>query len=71
MVVLKKKSYYLILDYLKGSELLSIYHELSDQKIHTIGIDIANFLFDLHRIKGEKYDIGHYEPIIPSYDKSW
>lgn len=60
------KSYYIVLEYLKGSELFSIFNELSYQNIHSIGIEIANFLFDLHSIKGEKYDIGHYVPVINS-----
>lgn len=65
------KPYYLILDYLKGDELFSMYHELSDQKVHALAIEISDFLTDLHSIKGQNYDIGHYVPIIPGYDKSW
>lgn len=65
------KIYYLILEYIQGSELFSNYNELQDQGIHDLGVEIVNFLFDLHSIKGEKYDIGHYVPIIPGYDKSW
>lgn len=64
-------SYYLILQYIKGHELFEHYNDLKDQEIHNIGVEIAKFLHDLHRIKGEKYDIGHYIPIIPGYDKSW
>lgn len=63
--------YYLILQYIQGCELFTNYNELQDQKIHDLGVEIANFLIDLHHIKGEKYDIGHYVPIIPDYDKSW
>jgi len=65
------KIYYLILEYIQGCELFTSYNDLNDQNIHDIGVEIANFLFDLHNIKGEKYDIGHYVPIIPGYDKSW
>ncbi len=63
--------YYLILEYIQGSELFTDYINLQNQDIDDIGVEIANFLFDLHNIKGEKYDIGHYVPIIPGYDKSW
>jgi aminoglycoside phosphotransferase (APT) family kinase protein len=65
------KIYYLILEYIKGSELFANYNDLQDQSIHDIGARISDFLFELHNIKGEKYDIGHYVLIIPGYDKSW
>jgi aminoglycoside phosphotransferase (APT) family kinase protein len=63
--------YYLILEYIQGTELFSVYNNLSDQNIHEIGTRISDFLTDLHNLKGGKYDIGHYIPIIPSHDKSW
>ncbi|TAH67135.1 MAG: aminoglycoside phosphotransferase family protein [Anaerolineaceae bacterium] len=63
--------YYIILEYMQGTELLSVYNDLSDQDIHDIGTSISDFLTGLHSIKGEKYDIGHYIPIIPNHDKSW
>ncbi|MDD4113750.1 MAG: aminoglycoside phosphotransferase family protein [Herbinix sp.] len=63
--------YYLILEYIQGTELFSEYNNLSDQDINDIGTSISDFLTDLHNIKGEKYDIGHYIPIIPGHDKSW
>lgn len=63
--------FYLILEYIQGCELYTICNDLSDQNIHDIGVEIADFLFELHKIKGQKYDIGHYVPIIPDYDKSW
>jgi aminoglycoside phosphotransferase (APT) family kinase protein len=65
------KIYYLVLEYLQGQELLTIYNDLQDQNIQDIGIEIADFMLELHSIKGDKYDIGHYVPIIPGYDKSW
>lgn len=63
--------YYLILEYIQGCELFNCYHDLSEQSIHEIGTRIADFLLELHKIKGDKYDIGHYIPVIPGYDKSW
>lgn len=63
--------YYLILQYIQGDELFINYNTLQEQEIHDLGVEIADFLFELHNIKGEKYDIGHYVPIIPGYDKSW
>ncbi len=63
--------YYLILEYLHGHELFSIYSELNALEIQNIGIRIADFLSELHSIKGEKYDIGHYIPILPGYDRTW
>jgi len=65
------KIYYLILEYIQGCELLTCYKDLPDQSIHDIGVRISDFLSDLHNVKEEKYDIGHYVPIIPDYDKSW
>lgn len=64
-------TYYLILQYVSGYELLTNYHSFQERDIHEIGMEIADFLHDLHNLKGEKYDIGHYVPIIPGYDKSW
>lgn len=63
--------YYLILEYIQGCEMLAKYSELSDQSIHDLGARISEFLLELHKIKGDKYDIGHYVPIITRYDKSW
>lgn len=65
------KIYYLILEYIQGEELLTRYKDLHEHNIRDIGIEIVDFLLDLHCIKGDKYDIGHYVPIIPGYDKSW
>jgi hypothetical protein len=65
------KIYYLILEYIQGCELFTNCNDLNDQSIHALGVEIVNFLFDLHSIKGDNYDIGHYVPIIPGYDKSW
>jgi aminoglycoside phosphotransferase (APT) family kinase protein len=67
----KPGEYYLILEYIKGCELFDNYKALNERDICDIGTEIADFLIDLHKIKGEKYDIGHYVPIIPGYDKSW
>lgn len=65
------KIYYLILEYIQGFELFTNYKDLCDQNKRDIGVEIANFLFSLHSIKGENYDIGHYMPIIPGRHKSW
>lgn len=65
------KIYYLILQYIQGSELFTSYNNLQDQNIHDLGVEIADFLSELHTIRGQCYDIGHYIPIIPSYNKSW
>lgn len=63
--------YYLILQKVKGCELIEGYPGLKEGEIRQIGIEIADFLHELHNLKGERYDIGHYIPIIPEYDKSW
>jgi aminoglycoside phosphotransferase (APT) family kinase protein len=63
--------FYLILEYLHGCELFTIFQDLKDSEIQDIGIKIADFLSELHCIKGERYDIGHYVPILPDYDGSW
>ena len=65
------KPYYLILEYMKGIEVFSGLKEMQKKKVHTLGLEISNFLNELHKIKGHKYDIGHYAPIIGDYDKSW
>lgn len=63
--------YYIILEYIQGVELLSVYNNLSEQNLYDIGASISDFLTNLHSIRGEKYDIGHYIPIIANHDKSW
>lgn len=63
--------YYIILEYLEGCELYSIYNDLNDQNIYDIGVEISNFLFELHSIRGKRYDIGHYTAIILDYDDTW
>lgn len=63
--------FYLILEYLHGCELFTIFQDLTETEIQDIGIKIADFLSELHCIKGERYDIGHYVPILPGYDGSW
>ncbi|VDN49142.1 putative Predicted aminoglycoside phosphotransferase [Petrocella atlantisensis] len=65
------KIYYIILQYIQGIELFTKYDDLQNQDIYNIGVEIADFLSGLHTIKGEEYDIGHYVPIIPDFDKSW
>ncbi len=62
---------YLILEYIKGSELLTSSDDLKEQDLYEIGVALGDFLFELHSIKGESYDIGHYVPIIPGYKQSW
>lgn len=64
-------AYYLILQYIEGVELFTKYNVLTDEETFKIGREIAEFLLGLHTIKGDKYDIGHYVPIIPDYDGSW
>lgn len=71
LIVEDRTIYYIILEYIQDIELLSGYNDLNEQDIHDIGISISDFLTDLHSIKGEKYDIGHYIPIIANHDKSW
>lgn len=63
--------YYIVLEYIQGRELLSEYNNLSNPNIYDIGISISDFLEELHSIKGKRYDIGHYIPIIPNLDKTW
>lgn len=63
--------YYIILEYLEGYELYSIYNDLNDQNIYDIGVEISNFLSELHSIRGKRYDIGHYIAIIPHHDDTW
>jgi aminoglycoside phosphotransferase (APT) family kinase protein len=66
-----QKYHYVLFDYLKGDELWSIAPELTDKEQYDIGKEIAQFLNELHRITDEYYDIGHYIPTIPRWEKTW
>jgi len=63
--------HFIVIDYVKGEELLDVLHILTPMQEVQIGKDIASFLMDLHRISDSKYDIGHYVPTIPSVSESW
>lgn len=63
--------YYLVIDYLRGDDLLSVLPILTPAQTHKIGDNIAIFLKELHMITGTSYDIGHYIPTIPNYEYSW
>ncbi len=69
--IISSTGYYIILEYLLGSDLYSIYNDLDKQNRSDIGADISNFLSELHKIKGDQYDIGHYTAIIPRYNNTW
>lgn len=66
-----REYYFLITDYVQGSELFSILQELPDEQKINIGREIAQFLIELHSITDSCYDIGHYIPTIPRYKHSW
>jgi hypothetical protein len=36
-----------------------------------IGKDIYDFVSNLHKIKGETYDVGFYIPTIPNQKTTW
>lgn len=63
--------YYLIFDYIEGEELLAILPLDDPVKVDNIGKDIANFLYQLHTIRSDVYDIGFYIPTVPKYPLSW
>lgn len=63
--------HYLIYDYIRGDELWNIAPCLTDEQQRSLGEEIAQFLNELHSIKGEFYDIGHYIPTVAKYEKSW
>lgn len=63
--------YFLITDYVQGSDLYSVVQKLTDEQSIKIGKEIAHFLFELHSITDSSYDIGHYIPTIPRYKGSW
>jgi len=62
--------YFLLTDYVQGSDLYSVLPLTEEQSV-SIGYEIANFLVDLHSVKDSSYDIGHYVPTIPRYKGSW
>lgn len=64
-----EKIHYLIMDYLSGEQLFSIIENLNDNEIVKISDEILSFLTQLHNIKADKYDIGHYITIVSSQDK--
>ena len=63
--------YFIIIDYLQGTDLWQIAPTLTDAQKIAIGAEIAAFLNELHQITDEMYDIGHYIPTIPRYKGSW
>jgi aminoglycoside phosphotransferase (APT) family kinase protein len=63
--------YFLITDYVKGTDLYSVLQKLTDEQNIIIGREIAQFLIELHSITGPAYDIGHYIAAIPKYKQSW
>lgn len=69
--VLDCEYYYLMVDYVQGEELWSAAHNLSDDCKYGIGKEIALFLDELHQIRAEAYDIGHYIPTVPGWKKTW
>ena len=66
-----QRYYYLISDYIEGSDLWSVAGKLTDEQKYNIGREIAGFLNGLHSISGASYDIGHYIPTIPNCKKTW
>jgi len=66
-----QKYFYIIYDYIRGSDLWSVAQDLTYEQKYDIGKDIAKFLTELHTITGDHYDIGHYVPTIPDFKKSW
>ncbi len=62
---------YLMVDYVKGSELFGVLRELTQEQSLLLGRDIADFLTDLHSITDACYDIGHYIPTVPRFAGSW
>ncbi|HAO61874.1 MAG TPA: hypothetical protein DCQ90_08200 [Erysipelotrichaceae bacterium] len=63
--------YFIVIDYVKGEELLSVLQTLTTEQNIQIGKDIAKFLMDLNRISDSCYDIGHYIPTISRFSQSW
>ena len=63
--------YYAIVDFIAGDELWSEISKLNAEEQSQLGQSIAEFLIDLHQIKGQTYDIGHYIPTIPQFKGMW
>ena len=63
--------YYTLIDFVNGLELWDSLSMLSVEQKYQLGVEIAEFLTELHGIKGQAYDIGHYIPTIPSWTGSW
>lgn len=63
--------YFIVIDYVKGEELLKVLHILTPEQQDLIGKDIATYLTDLNKISDSAYDIGHYVPTIPRFRESW
>ena len=63
--------HYAIVDFIAGEELWSEVSNLNTEQQSQLGQSIADFLTDLHQIKGKTYDIGHYIPTIPQFTGAW
>lgn len=63
--------HFIIIDFVKGEELLGVLQMLTLEQSIQIGKDIAKFLDDLHMVTDCSYDIGHYIPTIPRFRYSW
>jgi len=63
--------HYVIFDYIQGVELWNAAPSLTDKEQYNIGKEIAQFLNKLHSIADDFYDIGHYIPTIPKWEKTW
>ena len=66
-----QKYHYLLFDYIKGNDLFTAIHSLTDEQKYNIGKEIAQFLSELHSITNASYDMGHYIPTIPRYKGLW
>ena len=71
ITVSEETYHYLITDYVQGDDLWHIIRALTEEQKYNVGKEIAQFLIELHQIKGSAYDMGHYIPTIPTYKDSW
>jgi aminoglycoside phosphotransferase (APT) family kinase protein len=63
--------HYVLLDLLPGSDFFDLCPGLDAESQVGLAGGVAGFLRQLHSLKSDAYDIGHYLPVFPAYGKSW
>jgi serine/threonine protein kinase len=63
--------YYILFTFLPGDDFVNVYPETNEEQQKQLGKNIADFLENLHELKGTHYDIGLYVAILPRFSGTW